>query len=133
MKILLDTSVCIHLLRRRASDLERVMAFRPRDVAIPAHAVTELDHGVYLGQYRKQARLQVDFLLSKYRVLAFDSAVARCAALLLYDTARQGLTMKFFDLMIAAHAIETGLTLATADSDFEALSGARGLRVPKWV
>lgn len=41
--------------------------------------------------------------------------------------------MKFFDLMIAAHAIETGLTLATADADFEPLSGARGLKIAKWM
>lgn len=84
MRVLLDTSVCIHLLRRRASVLERVMALQARDVAIPAHAVAELDHGVYLGQHRKEARLQVDTLLSKYRVLAFDSAAARRAGFLLY-------------------------------------------------
>ena len=132
MKILLDTSVCVHILRRQASFLERLMAFRSRDIAIPAHAVAELDHGVYLGQQRKESRRQVDLMLSRYRVLAFDASAAHRAGLLLYETGRHGLTMKFLDLMIAAHAIEAGLTLASADADFEPLSGTRGLKLDKW-
>ena len=109
------------------------MVCRARDVAIPAHAVAELDHGVYLGRHRKQAQQQVDTLLSRYRVLAFDSTAGRRAGLLLYQTTRQGLTMTLFDPMIAAHPIKSGLMLATADADFDPLSGARSLKIAKWM
>ena len=133
MKVLLDTSVCIDFLRRKASTIERLMAFKSRDILIPAHAVSELEHGVYLAQRRKEARQRTDALLEKYRVLPFETAGARRAGFLMYELGRHGLTMKYFDLMIAAQAIDAGLTLATADADFEALSGVRGLKLAKWV
>lgn len=109
------------------------MAYKSRDVQIPAHVVVELEHGVYLSQRRKQARQDVDSLLAKYRTLPFETLAARRAGLLMYDLGRQGLTMKYFDLMIAAQAMESGITLATGDADFEPLSGARGLKLVKWL
>jgi len=132
MKALLDTSVCIDFLRRHGPTVERLMAFKSREVMIPAHAVVEREHGVYLSQRRKQAREEVDRLFAKYRILPFETAAARRAGLLMYELTRQGLTMKYFDLMIAAQALESGTMLATADSDFEPLSGARGLKLAKW-
>lgn len=133
MKVLLDTSVCIGFLRRHAPTIERLLGFKTREVAIPAHAVTELEHGILLSSRRKQARQDVERLLAKYPTLAFDAAAARRAGALMYELGRQGITMKFFDLMIAAQAMEAGLTLATADADFEPLSGTRGLKLAKWV
>ena len=35
MKILLDTSVCIDYLRRKPATLEKLLAFKARDVLIP--------------------------------------------------------------------------------------------------
>ena len=133
MRFLLDTSVCIGFLRRNAATVERMMGFKSRDLVIPAHVVVELEHGIFLALRRKEVRRDVDRLLAKYRVLPFDTASARRAGALTYELGRQGITMKFFDLMIAAHAIESGLTLATADADFEPLSGARGLKLAKWM
>lgn len=133
MKVLLDTSVCIGFLRRHAPTIERLLGYKTREVAIPAHAVTELEHGILLSLRRKQARQDVERLLAKYPVLTFDAAAARRAGGLMYELGRHGLTMKFFDLMIAAQAMEAGLTLATADADFEPLSGTRGLKLAKWV
>lgn len=132
MKVLLDTSVCVHVLRRNAVMLERLMAWKARDLGVPAHAAAELEHGIHLAQLRKQSRRRVDELFGRYPVLPFDSAAARRAGLLLFDTGRAGISMKFFDLMIAAQAIASGLVLATADADFEPLAGSRGLKIAKW-
>jgi len=131
MKVLLDTSVCIDFLRRHAPTVERLMAFKSRDALIPAHAVAELEHGIYLSQRRKQARQDLERLFAKYQVLPFETPAARRAGLLMYELGRQGLTMKYFDLMIAAQAMDAGITLATGDADFEPLSGARGLKLAK--
>ncbi len=133
MKALLDTSVCIGFLRRHGPTVERLMAFKSRDVFIPAHAVVELEHGVYLSQRRKQAREELERLFAKYRILPFEPAAARRAGRLMYELGRHGLTMKYFDLMIAAQALDSGATLATADADFECLSGARGLKLAMWA
>ena len=108
------------------------MAFKSRDAMIPAHAVVELEHGVFLSQRRKQARQDLARLLAKYQVLPFATPAAQQAGLLMYELGRQGLTMKYFDLMIAAQAIDAGVVLATGDADFEPLSGARGLKLEKW-
>ena len=132
MKILLDTSVCIDYLRRKPATLEKLLAFKARDVLIPVHAVAELEHGIYLTFHRKAERDRVAALTGKYAVLPFDQSAAERAGQLMYTLGRQGRGMKHFDLMIAAQAIDAGLTLATADADFEPLSGARGLKIAKW-
>ena len=132
MKILLDTSVCIDYLRRKPSTIERLLGFKPRDVFIPVHAITELEHGIYLTANRKSERERVAALIGKYEVLNFNQSAAHRAGQLMYQLGRHSMTMKHFDLMIAAQAIDAALTLATADADFEPLSGARGLKVAKW-
>lgn len=132
MKVLLDTSVCVDYLRRNPSTIERLFAFKIRDVMIPVHAVTELEHGVLHAFNRKAERERVTALTARYPVLPFGPSAARRAGNLMYNLSRQGLTMKHFDLMIAAQAIDAGLTLVTADADFEPLSGARGLKLAKW-
>lgn len=132
MKILLDTSVCIDYLRRKPATLEKLLAFKARDVLIPVHAVAELEHGIYLTFHRKAERERVAALTSRYTVVSFDQRAAVRAGHLLYLLGRQGRAMKHFDLLIAAQAIDAGVTLVTADADFEMLSGARGLKLVKW-
>lgn len=132
MKVLLDTSVCVDYLRRNPATIERLFWFKIRDVMIPVHAVAELEHGIFLAFNRKAERERVAALMARYPVLPFGPGAARRAGNLMYTLGRQGLTMKHFDLLIAAQAIDAGLTLATADADFEPLSGARGLKVAKW-
>ena len=50
-----------------------------------------------------------------------------------YESGRQDFTMKYFDLMIAAQALDSDAMLATTDADFEPLSDARGLKLATWM
>ena len=104
MRVLLDTSVGIGFLRRNAAMVERMVAFKSRDLVIPAHVVVELEHGIFLALRRKEVWRDVDRLLAKYRVLPFDTASARRAGALTYELARQGVSTVYCQLGTALRA-----------------------------
>jgi predicted nucleic acid-binding protein len=71
---------------------------------------------------RKRARLGqwLDSVVQNVECLPWDAAVSRRWARLVADTRKKGKTLPLLDSMIAATALEHGLTVATGDiADFE--------------
>lgn len=115
---LLDTCVCIRLLRGGGAPVARRIAAAPaRTIAISAISVAELMEGVGQGS------AALDSLLERIPVLGFDAGAARA-----FPAARAARGRH--DRLIAAHALALGATLVTHNGrDFRAVPG---LRIEDW-
>ena len=110
MTHLLDTTVLIDTLRarqgRRALLVERIAA---GDVlATAAINIAE----VYAGM-RPEEKVATEALLSSLKVYPLDESIARRAGALKSMYARKGCTLALADAIVAATALEHGLTLMT--------------------
>lgn len=131
MPYLLDTNICIYLLRRRpAKVVSRLEALHEGDVAMSAVTYAELCAGLEMqGEAREEDRAVLGRLIQRIPVLPVDDRVAACYGILraaVPDRRRDA-----FDRLIAAHAVSLGATLVTNnEADF---AGYPGLVVENWT
>ena len=127
MRLMLDTSVLIAIEHGSRNMLERIEAYKPREVCMSAICLIELEVGVAKGAQRTKTRGSVDWLVNKFAVVPFDALAARKAA---KDIARHDLKgdrAGTFDALIAAHAAALALALPVAycDGDFNRFVGRK--------
>ena len=132
MTFLLDTNVCIHVLRKKGNALvkSRFAASAPADLGLPAVVVAELFHGAALDTNPTSAAVEVETFLSPLGVFDLDTAAARHFGRLRADLEKRGLVIGPYDMPIAAIALASGLTLVTHNTgEFERVSD---LRLADW-
>jgi tRNA(fMet)-specific endonuclease VapC len=128
-QLIVDTSVLIDFERGRL-DL-RSVGDADDDVAIAAVTVAEFAVGIERAATRERAAAReavLETLLAHFRVLNYTRDTARHHARFLAAVTREGHVRVPYDIMIAAHAAETGRVLVTSDRK-AALAGLPGVRV----
>lgn len=127
MRLMLDSSVLIEIEHRNANIIARLQAYKPREVAMSAMALVELEVGVVLGNYRKKNRASLDWLIDKFQVVPFDARAAKCAAITFAKHELKRDRPGSFDALIAAHAASLKLPVAYCDGDFNRFAGRKML------
>lgn len=131
MKYLLDTNVCIAVLRDRQSLATlRLAAHFKSDIVLCSIVKAELFYGIY-----KSGRLQRDWphlysFFSQFASLPFDDAAAEIAGRLRAHLSSAGTSIGPNDLLIAAVALANNLTLVTHNT-YE-FSCVPGLTLEDW-
>ena len=132
MKLLLDTNICIYLIKKRPpSVLKRFDALPAGTVAISSITVAELEFGVQKSQYPSQNQQALEQFLLPLAILDFDHEAARTYGRLRAWLETQGKTIGALDMLIAAHALSKGLPLAT--NNVREFSRVPGLKVLNWT
>jgi tRNA(fMet)-specific endonuclease VapC len=124
--LLLDTSVCIDLLRGDAPHLAAALP-RHRGGPIVVSAITLAE--LRVGEERRTARSGasvVDDLLAPFDVMAFDVAAADTYGRVRTALERRGTPIGPLDTLIAAHALALDATVVTANlREFRRVPGLR--------
>lgn len=132
MLYLLDTNICIYLMKRRPPEvLERFRRLRTGDVALSAVTLAELRHGVERCELteKESAERALTQLLNLIPALPFDNHAACSYGIL--ATAIRDRRRDALDRMIAAHAISLDVILVTNNTaDF---ADYPGLKLENWV
>ncbi len=132
MKILLDTNICIYLLK---NNYPKVRAhfdqYRAGEVGVSSITVAELWFGVEKSRQRERSSEILGEFLSPLEVVSFDSAAASCYGQVRADLERQGKTIGPLDMLIAAHALSSNLTLVT--NNLREFSRVSGLYCTNWI
>jgi tRNA(fMet)-specific endonuclease VapC len=128
---LLDTDICITVLRDRPAGLRPTFAAEADRLAISTVTLGELLYGAARSNRPADHRAAVDGFANRLTVLPFDAAAAAQFARIRADLAARGQQIGGYDLMIAAAARSRGLTLVTHNRrEFDRVAG---LAVVDWL
>ena len=128
-RYLLDTNIVIAAANGLPGVLDRLSALEIGDVAISAISLAETMGGAGGAEHHRRLAENVALIAENIDVLPFDRAAAAAYGALLgkVDQKRR----RTLDRMIAAQALDLGLTLVAANTDdFDDIPG---LTVEKWA
>jgi tRNA(fMet)-specific endonuclease VapC len=130
-RFMLDTNSVSYALRGNPPSVrEHLRRIPMAQVCISSITEAELLFGLALKpQATKLAELVSQFLLG-VSVLPWDSAAARAYADLCSASWKKGCPLAALDMLVAAHAFASGLSLVTSDRSFRSLRPR--LRLADW-
>jgi tRNA(fMet)-specific endonuclease VapC len=127
IRYLLDTNICIELLRGREAGLfKRLSLMSPGEVAISSITLAELQYGVMKSSNpAKHATLLMQFC-APLEIMSFDHATAGVYGRIRATLEHKGIPIGPLDTLIAAHALSLDATLLTNNiREFQRVSGLR--------
>lgn len=126
LRYLLDTNLCIRVLRDRPPELRALFNERAESLCISTIVLTELLHGAAKSARPDHHRQEVERFAARLEVLAFDPEAADHAADIRATLERKGQVIGGYDLLIAGHARSRGLIVVTGNlREFERVEGLR--------
>jgi tRNA(fMet)-specific endonuclease VapC len=131
LRYLLDTNLCIRVLRDRPAGLRDRFNSDADSLCISTVVLTELLHGAAKSARPEHNRREVENFAARIDVLPFDAAAAAHAADIRADLERQGLMIGGYDLLIAGQARSRGLIVVTGN--LGEFGRVEGLRCEDWL
>jgi tRNA(fMet)-specific endonuclease VapC len=132
MRYLLDTDICIYLIKNRPPEVpEQFKRHPPTEVAISTITVFELEYGAEKSKQRQKAKKALARFTSPLTVLDMDRAAAHEAARIRAELEHAGTPIGPYDILIAGLAKSRGLTLVT--NNLREFSRVSGLVLENWA
>lgn len=126
IKYLLDTNLCIRVLRERPQGLRERFNAEASSLSISSVVLYELLYGAAKSARPIENRHAVEAFASRLEVLAFDDDAAAHAGEIRAELERQGTPIGSYDLLIAGHARSRGLVVVTGNlGEFRRVEGLR--------
>lgn len=126
MNRVLDTNVCIDVLRGRQHVLDRLLSCHSKECFISSVTEFELFQGAGRGapEFREEEMVKVVRFISAIQSLPFDRDCARIAGEINARLLNRGTPVGILDVLIAATCLRYDGTLVTNNTrDFEKIGG----------
>jgi tRNA(fMet)-specific endonuclease VapC len=131
LRYLLDTNLCIRVLRDRPQSVRERFNAEAEGLSISTIVLTELLHGAAKSARPVENRTAVERFAARLEVLAFDADAAAHAGDIKATLERHGRSIGGYDVLIAGHARSRGLIVVTGNlGEFERVGG---LRCEDWL
>jgi len=131
IKYLLDTNICIYVIKRRPVEVLEKFNEAAAHIAISSITLAELLHGVEKSQYVAKNLKAVEDFCSRLDVVDYDANAAAHYGDIRADLERKGMTIGVNDLHIAGHARSLGLVLVS--NNLKEFNRVEGLRFQNWL
>jgi tRNA(fMet)-specific endonuclease VapC len=131
LRYMLDTNLCIRVLRDRPAAVRRRFNENSEGLCISTVVLTELLHGAAKSARAIENRRAVEDFTARLEVLPFDEPAADHAAEIRAALERKGAAIGAYDLLIAGHARSRGLTVVTGN--LKEFDRVEGLRCEDWL
>jgi tRNA(fMet)-specific endonuclease VapC len=128
---MLDTNLCIRVLRDRPAGLRPRFNAEAPHLSISTVTLAELFYGAEKSNRPEEGRRQVEGFAARLEVLPFDAPAAAHYGDIRADLERKGQVIGAYDLMIAGHARSQGLTVVTGN--LREFTRVDGLRAEDWL
>lgn len=132
MKFLLDTNICIYVIKQKPPKVfERFRDLSPTDIGLSSVTVAELEYGAYKSRRLEQNRAALMQFLIPLEIVPFDEKATQTYGRVRAELETTGIVIGSMDLLIASQAIALGLTLVT--NNVRELSRIPDLTWENWV
>lgn len=131
IKYLLDTNICIYVIKRRPIEVLAKFNDAAGHLAISSITLAELLHGVEKSQYVSKNLKAVEDFCSRLDVIDYDVNAAAHYGEIRANLEKKGLVIGVNDLHIAGHARSLGLMLIS--NNLKEFNRVEGLRVQNWL
>jgi tRNA(fMet)-specific endonuclease VapC len=128
---MLDTNVCIRVLRDRPQSVRARFNTEADGLSISTIVLTELLHGAAKSARPIENRTEVERFANRLEVLNFDADAAGHAGDIRATLEREGRSIGGYDVLIAGHARSRGLIVVTGN--LGEFSRVEGLRCEDWL
>lgn len=126
LKYLLDTNLCIRVLRDRPQGLRERFNAEASGLSISSVVLYELLYGAAKSARPAENRRQVEAFAARLEVLDFDDDAAAHAGEIRAELEREGKPIGSYDVLIAGHARSRGLIVVTGNlAEFRRVEGLR--------
>ena len=132
MDYMLDTNICIYIIKRRPPEVIR--RFRESEVSrigISSITLSELFYGASKSAYPARNRIALTQFAAPLEIAPYDDEAAERCGDIRADLEKQGTPIGALDLLLAAHALSLGCTLVTNNAKESARIPT--LNVANWV
>jgi tRNA(fMet)-specific endonuclease VapC len=132
MKYMLDTNICIYLIKQQPREvIDKFKGIIPGEIAISSVTVAEMMYGVGKSQHKQRNKSALESFLAPLEIVDFDFKAAQHYGAIRAYLEKMGTPIGAYDLMIAAHALSLGLILVTNNErEFQRIPN---LIVENWV
>jgi tRNA(fMet)-specific endonuclease VapC len=132
MKVMLDTNICIYLIKQQpAAVIQRFVSHPVGDIGLSSITAAELAYGVSKSRHVSKNRHALEQLLGPLEIAQFDQAAAWSYGSLRAQLEAKGMPIGSMDLLIAAHALSLGVPLVT--NNLHEFRRVPGLRLENWA
>jgi len=119
----LDTNTLIYFFKGIGNVGENLLASSPKEVAIPAIVLFELEYGIAKSSSPEKRRSQLSTLCKSVNILPFSQKETSIAADLRFELERAGTPIGPYDILIAATTLSHNGTLVSNNTkEFKRIS-----------
>ncbi|HUH95810.1 MAG TPA: type II toxin-antitoxin system VapC family toxin [Anaerolineales bacterium] len=132
MKYMLDTNICIGLIRQKTPKLiRRLTRCAAGEVGVSSITVAELAYGVNKSTQVEKNKSALERFLLPIEIADFDQRASVAYGLVRAYLEREGKIIGSMDMLIGAHALSLGILLITNNTDeFQRIPK---LKVEDWI
>ena len=117
MKLLLDTNICIYIIKQQPTAvLKHFLEYQIGDIGISSITLSELRFGVAKSTHREKNSKALDEFIIPLEVLSYDEAAAHAYGDIRATLEKAGTPIGSMDMLIAAHAVSLGIPLVTTNT-----------------
>lgn len=132
MKYMLDTNICIYLIKKQpANVLQKFKRQKVGSICISSVTFAELMYGVEKSQHLQKNKAALEEFTLPLDIISFDDKSARHYGHIRAYLEKKGTPIGALDLMIAAHAQCMNITLVT--NNVKEFSRVPKLKIEDWV
>ena len=114
MKYLLDTNICIHIIKQHPVQvINKIRELKSSDLAISTITLSELEYGIAKSNKPLKNRLALSEFLSAIEILEYGAHASKIYGQIRVLLEKEGKTIGPLDMLIAAHALAEKLILVT--------------------
>jgi tRNA(fMet)-specific endonuclease VapC len=132
MKYLLDTNICIYLIKKKPLEvIKRLSELEINEVGISSITLSELEYGVEKSSNPEKNKIALIEFLSMIEIYNYDDKAAKEYGKIRTDLERKGKIIGSLDMLIAAHAKSRDFILVTNNE--EEFRRVKELLIENWV
>ncbi|MBA4372967.1 MAG: VapC toxin family PIN domain ribonuclease [Thermodesulfovibrio sp.] len=131
MKYLLDTNICIYLIKQKPQKvLKHFQSHAIGDIGISSITLAELRYGVSKSLHVEKNRQALEEFVLPLEIADFDERAAGEYGIVRAELEKAGKPIGAMDMLIGAHALALGVTLVT--NNIKEFKQIKSLKIVDW-